>query len=48
MHDEVIIDCPETCADLDRVCEIMGQAIPCAPGLQPRADGFTTYFLEKD
>ena len=48
VHDEVVIDVPVLSADLDRVCEIMGQPIPWAPGLLLKADGFTTAFYKKD
>lgn len=47
IHDEVVLDTPVT-ADLDRICEIMGEPIPWAPGLQLRADGFTTNFYKKE
>ena len=48
VHDEVVIDVPVLGADLNRVCEIMGQPIPWASGLLLRADGFTTAFYKKD
>lgn len=48
VHDEVVIDAPVLGADLDRVCKIMGQPIPWAPGLLLRADGFKTEFYKKD
>lgn len=48
VHDEAVLDVPVLGADLDRVCEIMGQPIPWAPGLLLRADGFTTSFYKKD
>lgn len=48
VHDEVIIDCPEKYADLDRICEIMGQPISWAPGLPLRADGFKAMFYKKE
>lgn len=48
VHDEVVIDAPLVGADLNRVCEIMGQPIPWAPGLILRADGFKTEFYKKD
>ena len=47
IHDEVVLDTPVT-ADLDRICEIMGEPIPWAPGLTLRADGFTTNFYKKE
>ncbi len=48
IHDEVVLDVPETKADLDRVCEIMSQPIDWAPGLLLKADGFVTDFYMKD
>lgn len=48
VHDEAVLDVPVLGADLNRVCEIMGQPIPWAPGLLLRADGFTTSFYKKD
>lgn len=47
VHDEVIIDAPEN-TDLDRICEIMGEPIPWAPGLQLKADGYKTVFYKKE
>ena len=48
VHDEVVLDVPREQADLDRVCEIMGQPIDWAPGLLLTADGFVTDFYMKD
>ncbi len=48
VHDEVVLDVPREQADLDRVCEIMGQPIDWAPGLLLTADGFITDFYMKD
>jgi DNA polymerase len=48
VHDEAILDIPEADADLDRLCEIMGQPIPWAPGLLTPADGFITTFYKKE
>jgi DNA polymerase len=48
IHDEVVLDVPETKADLDRVCEIMSQPIDWAPGLLLKADGFVAKFYKKD
>jgi DNA polymerase len=48
VHDEVVLDVPKEQADLDRVCEIMGQPIDWAPGLLLTADGFVTDFYMKD
>lgn len=47
VHDEVIIDAPAG-TQLESIIEIMGQPIPWAPGLQLRADGFTTNFYKKE
>lgn len=48
VHDEVVLDVPKEQADLDKVCDIMGQPIPWAPGLLLKADGFITDFYMKD
>jgi DNA polymerase len=48
VHDECILDAPEEQADLNLVCEIMGQPISWAPGLLLRADGFMTKFYKKE
>lgn len=48
IHDEVVLDVPENQADLERVCELMGQPMPWAPGLLTPADGFVTKFYKKD
>ena len=48
VHDEVIIDCPASEEDLNRVCEIMGRPIPWAPGLPLKADGWIGEFYTKD
>lgn len=48
IHDEVIIDCPKDIADLDKVCEIMGQPIAWASGLPLKADGFTANYFKKE
>lgn len=46
VHDEVVI---EARADrLDEICEIMGRPVDWAPGLELRADGFTTEFYRKE
>jgi DNA polymerase len=46
IHDEVVIETDAT--ELGNVCAIMGRAIPWAPGLLLRADGFATEFYRKD
>ncbi|MEW6663041.1 MAG: DNA polymerase [Bacillota bacterium] len=48
VHDEVILDIPDSDADLDHVCEIMGQPVPWALGLPLKTDGFTTRYYKKD
>jgi len=48
VHDECVIDAPETQADLARVCEIMGEPISWAPGLLLKAAGFTSTYYKKD
>ncbi|MPN25688.1 hypothetical protein SDC9_173102 [bioreactor metagenome] len=48
IHDEVVSDVPESAADIDRVCEIMGRPISWAPGLLLKADGFITEFYKKE
>jgi DNA polymerase len=48
IHDEVVLDVPSEVADLNAVCDIMGQPIPWAPGLLLTADGFITKFYKKD
>jgi len=48
VHDECVIDVPEAQADLDRVCEIMGEPISWAPGLLLKAAGFVTSYYKKD
>lgn len=50
VHDEVITEEEESnkVQTLERMCEIMGEEIPWAPGLVLRADGFKTKFYKKD
>lgn len=48
VHDEVIIDYPQDKADLDAVCNIMGQPIDWAQGLPLGADGWIEPFYRKD
>ena len=48
VHDEVVIDVPENQADLDKVCDLMAQPIPWAPGLLLKGAGFVTKFYMKD
>lgn len=48
VHDECILDVPVGFAELNHVCEIMGQPVPWAEGLLLTADGFTAKFYKKD
>ena len=48
VHDEVVIDCPLSKADLDKVVEIMTRTIPWAPDLPLNADGWVGDFFRKD
>ena len=48
VHDECVLDVPAKDADLNTVCEIMGQPISWAPGLLLTADGFMCKFYKKD
>ena len=48
VHDEVVIDCPESKADLDAVVQIMTQPIPGAVELPLNADGWVGDFFKKD
>lgn len=48
VHDEVVIDCPESKADLDAVVQIMTQPIPWAADLPLNADGWVGDFFKKD
>lgn len=50
VHDEVVIDHPETQADADlaEVCRIMGQPIDWAPGLPLKAEGWIDKYYKKD
>lgn len=48
VHDEVVIDCPESKANLDAVVQIMTQPIPWAANLPLNADGWVGDFFKKD
>lgn len=48
VHDEVILDCKGTQADLDAANAIMAQPIDWAPGLLLTADGYITDYYKKD
>lgn len=47
IHDEAAIDADSN-ADLDKVCELMGQPIEWAPGLLLKAAGFESSYYMKD
>jgi DNA polymerase len=50
IHDEVIIDFPgpDPETELKKICGIMSQPIPWAPGLLLNADGFTGGYYKKE
>lgn len=48
IHDEIVVEEPKNGRPLETMCEIMGAAIPWAPGLQLRADGFESDYYMKD
>ncbi len=48
VHDEVVIDCPESKADLDAIVKIMTLPIPWATDLPLNADGWVGDFFKKD
>lgn len=48
VHDEVVIDCPESQANLNEVVELMTKPIPWALGLPLNADGWVGDFFKKD
>ena len=48
VHDECVIDCPESQADLDAVVKLMTLPIPWASGLPLNADGWVGDFFRKD
>ena len=48
VHDECVIDCPESQADLDAVVKIMTLPIPWALDLPLNADGWVGDFFRKD
>ena len=50
VHDEVVAEITKINAQekLDKMCEIMGEEIPWAPGLPNRADGYLTDYYKKD
>ncbi len=48
VHDEVVIDCPETQANLDKVIELMTMPISWARDLPLNANGWVGDFFRKD
>lgn len=48
VHDEAIMEMPNGQGSLEEAAAIMGQAIPWAPGLLLRADGYETPYYKKD
>ncbi|WP_352400121.1 DNA polymerase [Anaerotignum sp.] len=48
VHDEVIIEIEKEKADLEKVCQLMSQPIPFAPGLPMAADGWVGDYFTKD
>jgi len=48
VHDEIVIEIEENRDELEKVCDIMGEEIPWAPGLPLRADGYECNYYQKD
>jgi len=48
VHDEIVIEIEENRDELEKVCDIMGEEIPWAPGLPLRADGYECSYYQKD
>lgn len=50
VHDEVVVEVPDEDPEkhLKIISDIMGEALPWAPGLLLRADGFTSPYYKKD
>lgn len=48
VHDEVVLEVPETETALEQVNKIMSQRIPWAPGLPLTADSYETTYYKKD
>lgn len=52
IHDEIVVEVPDDHQgnrdDLEAIMSIMGRAIPWAPGLVLRGDGYVTPFYRKD
>ncbi|WP_126244359.1 DNA polymerase [Chitinophaga rhizosphaerae] len=48
VHDEVVLEVPDTASSTEKVNEIMGMPIDWAPGLPLKAESFETSFYKKD
>jgi DNA polymerase len=48
VHDEVVLEEPIGYSSVSEVSEILGQAIPWAPGLLLKAEGYETEYYKKD
>lgn len=50
VHDEVVCEIPQEDKEttLEKICYIMGSNVPWAPGLDLKADGYTTDYYKKD
>ncbi|MNC45632.1 hypothetical protein D3C75_946090 [compost metagenome] len=48
VHDEVILDVPDSVSSVEEVTGIMGREISWAPGLPLKAAGFECEFYQKD
>ena len=48
VHDEIVIEIEKNRDELEKVCDIMGEEIPWAPGLPLRADGYECSYYQKD
>lgn len=48
VHDELVLEVPNSFGSLEEVNEIMGQPIPWAPGLPLTADSYETLYYKKD
>lgn len=48
VHDEVVLDVPDSFGSLEEVNEIMGESLNWAPGLPLSAEGFESEYYKKD
>ncbi len=48
VHDEIVLEVPQEDDSLAKVCALMGEPIPWAPGLPLRADGYECEYYQKD